>query len=63
MSLSTLCGYLKLKDTEQGKVHEQPAIQLVPAKESTKELGKIEIDLQISPNATGGDAKNNITKN
>eukprot|EP00957_Ditylum_brightwellii_P052566 3985811-Ditylum_brightwellii.AAC.1 len=57
-----LCGNFKLQDVEQGKVHEQPAIPFVPKEESTKELDKVEITLQVLPNMTGGDMKNNVTK-
>eukprot|EP00957_Ditylum_brightwellii_P099689 7593964-Ditylum_brightwellii.AAC.1 len=63
MSLSTLCGNFKFQDAERGKVHEWPAIPFVPEEESTKELNKVEITLWVSPNATGGDTKNNVTKN
>eukprot|EP00957_Ditylum_brightwellii_P078163 5942514-Ditylum_brightwellii.AAC.1 len=59
MSLSTLRGNFKDADTERGKVHKRPAIPFVPAEESTAELDKVEINLQISPNATG----QNTTKN
>eukprot|EP00957_Ditylum_brightwellii_P107084 8170533-Ditylum_brightwellii.AAC.1 len=62
MSLSTLRGNFKLQEVEQGKVHERPAILLVPKEESTEELDKVEITLQVSPNTTGGDAKSNVTK-
>eukprot|EP00957_Ditylum_brightwellii_P199164 15182196-Ditylum_brightwellii.AAC.1 len=53
----------KLQDAERGKVHKRLAIPFVPEEKSTKELDKVEITLQVSPNATGSDAKNNITKN
>eukprot|EP00957_Ditylum_brightwellii_P077457 5885510-Ditylum_brightwellii.AAC.1 len=62
MSLSTLRGNFKLQDVEWGKVHKWPAILFVPKEESTKELDKVEITLRVSPNTTGGDMKNNITK-
>eukprot|EP00957_Ditylum_brightwellii_P028602 2161231-Ditylum_brightwellii.AAC.1 len=45
------------------KVHEWPAIPFVPKEESTKEFDKIGITLQVSPNVTGSDMKNNTTKN
>eukprot|EP00957_Ditylum_brightwellii_P190156 14474867-Ditylum_brightwellii.AAC.1 len=57
-----LRGNFKLQDTEQGKVHKRPAIPFVPEEESTEELDKVKITLQVSPNVTGGDAKNNVTK-
>eukprot|EP00957_Ditylum_brightwellii_P073746 5604673-Ditylum_brightwellii.AAC.1 len=63
MSLSMLCVNFKLQDSEQGKVHKWPAILFVPDEDSTEELDKVEITLRVLPNATGGDAKNNITKN
>eukprot|EP00957_Ditylum_brightwellii_P035339 2680443-Ditylum_brightwellii.AAC.1 len=62
MSLSILHGNFKLQDVEQGKVHVQPAILFVPKEENTKELDKVEITLWVSPNGTGGDVKNNVTK-
>eukprot|EP00957_Ditylum_brightwellii_P134511 10254629-Ditylum_brightwellii.AAC.1 len=58
-----LCGNFKLQDAEWGKIHEQPAILFVPEEESTAEFEKVEITLWVSPNATGGDAKNKIMKN
>eukprot|EP00957_Ditylum_brightwellii_P189021 14389529-Ditylum_brightwellii.AAC.1 len=63
MSLSTLQGNFKLQDVEQGKVYKQPAIPFVPEEESMEELDKEEITLQVSPNVTGSDTKNNATKN
>eukprot|EP00957_Ditylum_brightwellii_P147912 11263006-Ditylum_brightwellii.AAC.1 len=63
MSLSTLLGNFKLQDAEQSKVQKRPAIVFVPKEESTKELDKVKITLWVSPNVTGGDAKNNVTKN
>eukprot|EP00957_Ditylum_brightwellii_P128222 9779453-Ditylum_brightwellii.AAC.1 len=58
-----LRGNFKLQDAEQGKVHTWPAIQFVPEEESTEELDKVEITLQVSLNATGGNAKNNFMEN
>eukprot|EP00957_Ditylum_brightwellii_P161545 12299911-Ditylum_brightwellii.AAC.1 len=63
MSLSTLCVNFKLQDAEWGKVYEQPAIPFVPKEESTEKLDKVEITLRVSPNGSGGDTKNNVTKN
>eukprot|EP00957_Ditylum_brightwellii_P111909 8534121-Ditylum_brightwellii.AAC.2 len=63
MSLSTIHGNFKLQDTEWGKVHKQLMILFVPEEESTGELDMVEITLQVSLNATGGDTKNNTTKN
>eukprot|EP00957_Ditylum_brightwellii_P116742 8904537-Ditylum_brightwellii.AAC.1 len=63
MSLSTLCGNFKLHAGERGKVHKQPTILFVPEGESMGELYKVEITLQVSPNATGGDTQDNVTKN
>ena len=61
MSLSTLRGNFKDADAERGKVHKRLAIPFVPAEESTTELDKVEINLQISPNTTGQNtAKNKI---
>eukprot|EP00957_Ditylum_brightwellii_P153263 11664783-Ditylum_brightwellii.AAC.1 len=48
MSFSTLHGNFKLQDVEQGKVHRWPAILFVPKEESTKELDKVEITLQVT---------------
>eukprot|EP00957_Ditylum_brightwellii_P078537 5971357-Ditylum_brightwellii.AAC.1 len=63
MSLSTLRGNFKTADAERGKVHEQLAIPFVPKEESTTELDKVEINLQVSPNATGQNtAKNTVAK-
>eukprot|EP00957_Ditylum_brightwellii_P158278 12047944-Ditylum_brightwellii.AAC.1 len=63
MSLSMLCGNFKLQDAEQHKVRKWPAIPFVPEEERTKELDKVEITWQVSPNRTCSDAKNNVTKN
>eukprot|EP00957_Ditylum_brightwellii_P009904 747206-Ditylum_brightwellii.AAC.1 len=63
MSLSMLHGNFKLQDAKWGKVHEWPAIPFVPKEESTTELDKVEITLRVLSNTTGGDAKNNTTKN
>eukprot|EP00957_Ditylum_brightwellii_P082547 6275780-Ditylum_brightwellii.AAC.1 len=63
MSLSTLSGNFKDADAERGKVHERPAILFVSAEESMIELDKVEINLQISPNAMGQNtAKNTVAK-
>eukprot|EP00957_Ditylum_brightwellii_P055191 4183903-Ditylum_brightwellii.AAC.1 len=59
MSLSTLRGNFKDANTERGKVQERPAIPFVPAEESTMELDKVEINLRISPNATGQNTAKN----
>eukprot|EP00957_Ditylum_brightwellii_P026010 1966584-Ditylum_brightwellii.AAC.1 len=46
-----------------GKVHKRLVIQFVSAEESTTELGKVEINLQISPNAMGQNTvKNTVAK-
>eukprot|EP00957_Ditylum_brightwellii_P050325 3816560-Ditylum_brightwellii.AAC.1 len=63
MSLSTLHGNFKLQDADYGKAHKQPATLFVPEEESTAVLDKVEKTLHVSPNMTGGDAKNNIMKN
>eukprot|EP00957_Ditylum_brightwellii_P055750 4224324-Ditylum_brightwellii.AAC.1 len=56
-------GNFKLQDAKWGKVHEQPAIPFIPEEESTEELDKVKITLRVSPNVTGSDMNNNITKN
>eukprot|EP00957_Ditylum_brightwellii_P058335 4423121-Ditylum_brightwellii.AAC.1 len=58
-----LQGNFKLQDAYQGKVHEWSANLFVPEEESAKVLAKMEITLQVSPNATESDMKNNIMKN
>eukprot|EP00957_Ditylum_brightwellii_P127239 9701888-Ditylum_brightwellii.AAC.1 len=63
MSISTLHGNFKLQDAIWGKVHEQLAILFVLKEESTKELDKVQITLQVPLNVKSGDVKNNITKN
>eukprot|EP00957_Ditylum_brightwellii_P133268 10162126-Ditylum_brightwellii.AAC.2 len=62
MSLSMLRGNFKLQDMEWGKLYEWPAIPFIPKEESTEELDKVDITLWVSPNATGSDAKSNVTK-
>eukprot|EP00957_Ditylum_brightwellii_P143527 10934946-Ditylum_brightwellii.AAC.1 len=58
-----LRGNFKAANAERGKVHKRPAIPFVPTEESTTELDKVEINLQVSPNATGQNtAKNTVAK-
>eukprot|EP00957_Ditylum_brightwellii_P004733 359990-Ditylum_brightwellii.AAC.1 len=63
MSLSTLRGNFKTANAERCKVHKRPAIPFISEEESTMELDKVEINLQVSPNATGQNTvKNTVAK-